>query len=120
MESQIFIHHEINYIEFDVINMAMTCQFYGEAFGWEFTSYGDEYTGIRNSRGGEMGGFRLAGDVRPGGPLVILYSRDLEYSFRLVQKAGGQITQPIFDFPGGRRFQFTDPNGYELAVWSEK
>ena len=24
----------------------------------------------------------------------------------------------IFAFPGGRRFQFTDPDGYELAVWS--
>ena len=25
-----------------------------------------------------------------------------------------------FAFPGGRRFHFTDPDGYELAVWSDK
>jgi predicted enzyme related to lactoylglutathione lyase len=25
----------------------------------------------------------------------------------------------VFSFPGGRRFHFTDPNGNELAVWSE-
>jgi predicted enzyme related to lactoylglutathione lyase len=28
--------------------------------------------------------------------------------------------KPIFAFPGGRRFHFTDPAGNELAVWSEK
>ena len=30
--------------------------------------------------------------------------------------AGGQITRPIFAFPGGRRFHFTDPDGYELGI----
>ena len=40
-------------------------------------------------------------------------------SFRCGQAAGGTIVKDIFSFPGGRRFQFTDPDGYELAVWSE-
>ena len=26
----------------------------------------------------------------------------------------------VFDFPGGRRFHFTDPGGHELAVWSDR
>ena len=30
------------------------------------------------------------------------------------------IARPIFSFPGGRRFHFTDPSGHELAVWSDK
>jgi predicted enzyme related to lactoylglutathione lyase len=33
-----------------------------------------------------------------------------------VMDAGGLIVKPIFSFPGGRRFHFTDPNGNELAV----
>ena len=33
-------------------------------------------------------------------------------------KAGARITQPAYAFPGGRRFHFEDPDGYELAVWS--
>jgi predicted enzyme related to lactoylglutathione lyase len=33
-----------------------------------------------------------------------------------VVAAGGTIVKPIFAFPGGRRFQFTDPSGHELAV----
>jgi hypothetical protein len=50
---------------------------------------------------------------------VILYADDLEGTQRRVEKAGGKIVKPIFSFPGGRRFHFADPDGYELAVWSD-
>ncbi|HAV71216.1 MAG TPA: glyoxalase family protein, partial [Stenotrophomonas sp.] len=33
---------------------------------------------------------------------------------------GGQIIKPVFAFPGGSRFQFLEPGGNELAVWSER
>jgi predicted enzyme related to lactoylglutathione lyase len=49
---------------------------------------------------------------------VILYADDLEDMQRRVESAGGRIAKPIFEFPGGRRFHFLDPDGYELAVWS--
>jgi len=55
-----------------------------------------------------------------GGPLVILYAADIENAHRRVEAAGGQISVAIFAFPGGRRFHFTDPDGYELAVWSDR
>ena len=55
-----------------------------------------------------------------GGPLVILFSHELEASQRAVVDAGGEITKEIVSFPGGRRFQFVDPAGNELAVWSDK
>jgi predicted enzyme related to lactoylglutathione lyase len=35
-------------------------------------------------------------------------------------RCGGRIAPNIFDFPGGRRFHFTDPGGTELAVWSDR
>ena len=54
-----------------------------------------------------------------GGPLVILYSEDLEASLAAVEAAGGTVSTPPFAFPGGRRFHFLDPSGNELAVWSE-
>ena len=31
--------------------------------------------------------------------------------------AGGTITRPQFDFPGGRRFHFREPGGNEMAVY---
>jgi predicted enzyme related to lactoylglutathione lyase len=98
--------------------MARAKRFYAEAFGWEFNDYGPEYAGIRKPDG-EAGGLRTAPEVVTGGPLVILYSRDLERSLASVRAAGGRITLDPFTFPGGRRFHFLDPSGNELAVWAE-
>ncbi len=55
-----------------------------------------------------------------GSILVVLYSERLEESKASVEGNGGAIVKDIFSFPGGRRFHFTDPDGNELAVWSNK
>ena len=64
------------------------------------------------------GGFSADAE-RVSKPLVILYAHDLEAMEAKVLAAGGKIVRPIFSFPGGRRFHFTDPAGNEMAVWSE-
>lgn len=92
------------------------------AFGWEFTDYGTAYAGIRGQLGAsgpEVGGLRLDQQVRTGGPLVLLYSADLDRSVESVRKAGGEVVAGPYEFPGGRRFHFTDPSGNELGVWAE-
>jgi uncharacterized protein len=111
-------HHGIDYIEFTVTDIAAAKTFYGTAFGWKFTDYGPEYCGIAGE-GREVGGFREDASVRGGGPLVVLYSRDLESTLRAVEGAGGRILKAPFSFPGGRRFEFADPSGNHLAVWGE-
>jgi predicted enzyme related to lactoylglutathione lyase len=111
-------HHEIDYVELTVRDLAEAKQFYTDAFGWAFNDYGPDYAGIRGGDG-ELGGLRRTDGLRLGGPLVILYSDDLEASLAAVQAAGGTVTQEPFSFPGGRRFHFADPSGNELAVWSE-
>ena len=113
-------HHEINYIEFEVGDMAQAKRFYEAAFEWRFNDYGPGYAGIQKPGGGEVGGLRLTSEVAAGGPLVILYSSDLDRSLVAVRAAGGIVTQEPFEFPGGRRFHFKDPSGNELAVWSDK
>ena len=50
-----------------------------------------------------------------GGALIVFYSRDLEASEALVLSHGASIIKPIFDFPGGRRFQFDEPTGKEFT-----
>lgn len=55
-----------------------------------------------------------------GGPLVVIYATDLAAMQRAVERAGGQIVRPVFAFPGGRRFHFSDPSGNVLAIWSEE
>lgn len=119
MSGSNLVHHRINYIEFAVRDLTKAKQFYDSAFGWDFNDYGPEYAGIKGESG-EVGGLRLDSQVEPGGPLVILYSNNLDKSVAAVKTAGGTISKAPFTFPGGRRFHFTDPSGNELAVWSEK
>lgn len=107
----------IDYIEFRVRDIEKTKAFYGTVFGWEFTDYGPDYCEFRDGR--LTGGFTLEGAPTPGGPLVVLYGDDLPALTEAVKKAGGKIAKPIFGFPGGQRFHFLDPNGYELAVWTK-
>jgi hypothetical protein len=110
-------NRRIDYVEFAVRDIARAKTFYGAAFGWEFTDYGPEYAAFNDGR--LDGGFRT-GEPTPGGPLVITYATDLADAQRRVETAGGHITKPAFAFPGGRRFHYTDPDGYELAVWSDR
>lgn len=109
-------HHAIDYIEFTVSDMAEAQRFYSAAFGWSFKDYGPAYAAIEGE-GADAGGLML-GEVRTGGPLVVLYSDDLELSLAKVMQAGGSVTKQPFEFPGGRRFHFSDPQGNALAVWS--
>ena len=110
-------HHAIDYIELSVRDVAAAKRFYGEAFGWQFNDYGPGYAGIRGAER-EMGGLAQADNVATGGPLVVLYSRDLDATVAAVRAAGGEIVRKPYSFPGGRRFHFRDPSGNELAVWS--
>lgn len=110
---------KIDYIEFNVTDIARSKAFYGEAFGWSFVDYGPDYCEFSDGR--LTGGFSALEPVSAkGGPLVILFATNLEDALLRVEKSGGTIAKPIFTFPGGRRFQFTDPDGYELAVWSDR
>lgn len=111
---------KINYIELPARNLEGTKQFFSDAFGWRFIDYGPDYAAIQGA--GLDGGFYrsdLVAETGKGSALVVLYSSDLETTLSNVEKAGGQIVKPVFSFPGGRRFHFSDPSGNEYAVWSE-
>jgi len=108
----------INYIEFTAEDLSAVKDFYSNAFGWTFTDYGPEYVAFND--GALDGGFAQGSAAGEGGPLVILFSDNLEASLETVVKYGGTIAREIYSFPGGRRFHFKDPAGNELAVWSDK
>ena len=107
----------IDYIEFPVDNIEAAKRFYRAVFGWEFTDFGPEYTSFTDGR--VTGGFRSDQTPVAGGPLVVMYALDLEAVESSVRKHGGTVVQGIFQFPGGRRFEFKDPGGNTLAVWSD-
>ena len=111
-------NHRINYIEFVSADIARSKQFYSSVFGWSFEDWGPEYISFSAASAGIDGGFRT-GDVKEGGPLIVLYASDLAATEQAIVAAGGTITVPTFEFPGGHRFHFSDGAGNVLAVWSE-
>jgi len=115
-------HQKINYTEFPASDLPAVKAFFSNAFNWSFTDYGPDYTAFNADSAGLDGGFfqsNLTATTDTGSALVVLYSNDLEATQATVETHGGAIIKPIFSFPGGRRFHFTDPNGNEWAVWSD-
>jgi predicted enzyme related to lactoylglutathione lyase len=113
-------HEKINYVELPANDLAATKAFFQSVFGWSFVDYGPEYTAFSDQ--GLDGGFfqsDLASSPQKGAALIVFYSNQLEATLAKVEKAGGSIVRPIYAFPGGRRFHFTEPSGNEFAVWSE-
>lgn len=112
-------HHSINYIELPLGDADATKTFYNQVFGWDFLDYGPDYLGFTGAA--VDGGFNRLANAAPAGNgvLVVLYSNNLEATLAAVRGAGATILQEPYDFPGGRRFHFVDPNGSELAVWTE-
>ena len=111
-------NRKINYVEFTTSDIARSKQFYGAVFGWSFEDYGPEYAAFSAATAGIDGGFRK-GSPETGSPLIVIYASDLAATEKAIVAAGGKITVPTFEFPGGRRFHFADGAGNELAVWSE-
>lgn len=109
--------NHINYVEFKAKDLEEIKQFYAQAFGWSFTDYGPNYVAFAES--GIAGGFEKTDEEIVNGALVVIHHRELELARKAVLKAKGKISVDIFSFPGGRRFQFVDPSGNELAVWTE-
>lgn len=114
------LHGKINYVEFHACDLEATKAFFKSAFGWKFTDFGPDYTAFYGE--GIDGGFfksDLASSTATGAALIVFFSETLEDTLDYVEQAGGTITRPIFPFPGGRRFHFTEPSGNEFAVWSD-
>lgn len=106
---------KIDYVEFTSPDLEATQSFFSTAFGWSFVEYGPDYCDIQNSG---IGGGIERSELRS--PLIVLRARDLEGAFETVKASGAEITKEIFEFPGGRRFEFKEPGGNRMAVWNDK
>tara|TARA_B100000809_G_scaffold6554_1_gene6595 strand:- start:8851 stop:9222 length:372 start_codon:yes stop_codon:yes gene_type:complete len=120
-------HHSLNYIEIACRDLAASKLFFCAVFNWAFIDYLDPESGAVNystfSLDNINGGFFSADKVASqnnDGTLIVFYSQNLNLTETEIKSAGGVISKPVFNFPGGRRFHFSDPSGNEFAVWSDQ
>ena len=114
-------NEKLDYVELPARDLGATKQFFHDVFGWDFEDFGPDYCAFAGQ--GLDGGFyrsELYASTRNGSALLVFYSRDLEATLAKIEQAGGRIEKPIFAFPGGRRFHFSEPSDNEFAVWSDR
>jgi predicted enzyme related to lactoylglutathione lyase len=104
----------ISYVELPVKRIAETRDFYAKAFDWAFTDFGPDYSA---TTGGDVDLGLDGSDHAITQLLPIVEVQDLEAALDKVVAAGGEVTVPIFPYPGGRRFHFRDPAGNQLGVF---
>ena len=113
--------HSIDYIEIPSHDVSRSREFFSNMFGWAFTDYGPDYTSFGDGR--ITGGFFTSAQVSlsaNGACLPVIYVEALEQAKADAIGLGAVITRDIFSFPGGRRFQFTEPGGSEFSLWSDR
>jgi predicted enzyme related to lactoylglutathione lyase len=103
----------LNYVEFPVREIGPAKAFYEAVFGWSLTDFGPTYASTMTADT-DIGLQADAAEATKA-PLPVIQVDDLEAALAAVEAAHGTVVRPIFAFPGGRRFQFTDPAGNELA-----
>jgi predicted enzyme related to lactoylglutathione lyase len=110
----------IDYVEFASSDPAASRAFFEKVFGWSFVDYGSDYTVRRWPPAGRLLPRPAAAGQRQRRTAAGAVCRPLAPVEAAVRDAGGEIVRPVFSFPGGSRFQFVEPGGNELAVWSER
>lgn len=104
----------LNYLELPVTDIAAAKAFYATVFDWKFADYGPTYAAT--TTGDTDIGFQADPAEQSAAALPVIEVDDVDACAAKVRSAGGEITVPIFTFPGGRRFHFRDSAGHELAV----
>ena len=114
-------HHKINYIEFHSTDIAQTKKFYTAVFGWSFVRLWVRTTSASTARASTGASSRTKPHEAPANSRRLSCFTPPTWTPRkiAVRMEGGGIIVPTFEFPGGRRFHFSDGAGNVLGVWSE-
>lgn len=103
----------IDYFELPTADMPASRRFFAEAFGFGQVDYGPGYSEITGSP--VLGALNREPDVQ--NPVIGVRTGDIATAVAAVQAAGGVITVPVYDYPGGQRFFFREPGGTVLMCY---
>ena len=104
----------LNYVELPVSDVPASRAFFERVFGWTMVEFAPTYAATLT--GDTDVGLQGNREEASRAPLPVIEVDDLEAALGAVEAAGAKIVRPIFAFPGGRRFQFLDPAGNEIAA----
>ncbi len=104
-----------DYFELPVPQAAAARDFFVQAFGWGHVDYGAGYQELK--AGDLLVGLNADPAERALPPLIGIRTDDLAAAERAILAAGGAMTKATYDYPGGRRFFFSTPDGHELMVY---
>jgi predicted enzyme related to lactoylglutathione lyase len=120
----------VTWWELPVTDIAAAQRFYGDVFGWTYTSFGDDdaYSGITYA-GALIGGLYRADDVATGatgasgaaaapGVRTYINVADLEATFAAAERAGGSVRTPRTEVGGdmGWWAELSDPDGRWIGL----
>jgi predicted enzyme related to lactoylglutathione lyase len=116
-------HEKLDYVEFPARGLSASQIFFNSVFGRGFENFGpDDCAFSGQGLDGDFYRSKLCSSTLNGSALLVFYSDDLQATLVAVEQAveqiGGRMVKPIFDFPGGGRFHFSEPSDDEFAVWS--
>lgn len=104
----------IDYFELPTASVTASAEFFGQAFGFGIKPYGPGYSEITD--GGVLGGLNSAGEHATT-PVIGIRTDDIAAAREAIEAAGGTITHPVTDYPGGQRFFCREPGGSELLIY---
>ena len=91
--------------------------FFGKAFGFGSQAYGPDYIEVRDA--GVLGGINADPGDNSAAPLIGIRTDDIAAAEKAIVAAGGTITKPAYDYPGGKRLFFPRARRRELLVYTE-
>ena len=107
----------IEHVEIGVQEVETAKTFYGDLCGWTFQDYGERYSSFSHGAGhGDLN--RAAQDPAD---TCCPFSMRTTLKRPLIGCVSAELAVPArpSTFREGRRFQFLDPNGNEIAIWSD-
>ena len=114
-------HGKICYLEIPANIPEDSSAFYSDIFGWKVRERGDGNLAF-DDPAGVSGTWVAAKDRTPGEQMrAYIMVDDIDATIARIERAGGRMTTPKRDVPGGGFFAiFLDPVGVEFGLYQDR
>jgi len=108
----------VQLLEIQVSDLERAVGFYQAVFDWEVSRPDSSYAILEAIP--VAIGLTKQDSVIAGGAIIVIGVPDLEMILTRVVENGGALHDPLGPSWRGRQFTFSDPDGNQMVVWSER